>query len=346
MSLLYFDGFDYINSAPISGWSNAGGGTLSYSPSSGSGRRGTGHAAGSSANSNAYRSLGGNHSTLIAGVAYARGTVNTHTIMGFTDGVPASGTSQMSVRHNTDNTFSVYRGSTLLGTTTFVAMTNVYYYVELKVVFHASAGSYELKIGNVTRLSASGISTIQTANAYANYFHLGGPSGIGDSGNTVQAYFDDLYICNASGSLNNDFLGDVRVDTVFPNAAGSETDFTSSTGGANWTTVDEPSMTSDYNYASAIGSRDLYQLSSLASLPYDEVFGVKTSVNMRTDVAGTREAKTIFVSGATEVDGTPILLPTTDMYVFSAVMETNPDTSVAWEQAEVNAVELGVEITG
>jgi hypothetical protein len=36
---------------------------------------------------------------------------------------------------------------------------------------------------------------------------------------------DDLYVCDSTGSTNNTFLGDVRVDTVRPIGAGNYSEF-------------------------------------------------------------------------------------------------------------------------
>ena len=50
------------------------------------------------------------------------------------------------------------------------------------------------------------------------------------SGNRHTLRLDDVYVCDTSGGRNDDFLGDVKVVTLRPNADTAQADFTPSAG--------------------------------------------------------------------------------------------------------------------
>src|SRR5437764_673985 len=49
-------------------------------------------------------------------------------------------------------------------------------------------------------------------------------------GGVGRAYLDDLYVCDATGTTNNTFLGDVRVHTLVPSGNGTDSGLTGSDG--------------------------------------------------------------------------------------------------------------------
>ena len=101
-------------------------------------------------------------------------------------------------------------------------------------------------------------------------------------------YFDDLYVCDGSGSVNNDFLGDVRVVTVRPNGAGGSTQWTPDSG-SNYARVNETISGEDSNYVEdgTSGHEDRYAYGDLSG-----VLGIKGLV-ICTDCRET-DAKSLF----------------------------------------------------
>lgn len=349
MSLLHFDGFEYNNGAAdfaLLGW------TISNAITSfGSGRRGQRGMSLGLNNYYAYRSLNGNHNEVVVGFAYNKtsSAAVTHTLVGFSDGVPGDATVQISLRINTAGQLLLYRGSTLLGTTTLALSLNQYYYIELKVLFHASAGAYELRVGNVARLSGSGVDTIETANAQATHIFFGGISSTYSGGGLVTcgSVFDDIYILNTAGSINNDFLGDCRVDGIMPNADGTHTDFTPSTGVNHYANVDEGVVsTIDYNYSTTIGHKDSYGLQSPPSIPDTDIYGFKYAIDVSTDVSGSRSAKALMITDAVEFESPSAELLNTTSKKIEVLHEVNPDTLAMWTHAEIDAIQIGVVVTG
>ena len=85
-----------------------------------------------------------------------------------------------------------------------------------------------------------------TANATADGLQLG----MGSIPNGTPTWdVDDLYVLDGTASTpaNNDFLGDVRVEGLDPNAAGSNAAWTPSAG-ANYACVNETPPTDDTSY--------------------------------------------------------------------------------------------------
>ena len=104
--------------------------------------------------------------------------------------------------------------------------------------------------------------------------------------------FDDLYVCDSAGSTNNGFLGDCRIDTIYPSGAGNYTQFTPSTG-SNYTCVDETAPnTTDYVDGATVGDRDSYALGNLSALSSQTVYGVQVNAAILKDDAGSKSAAT------------------------------------------------------
>lgn len=353
MSLVLTEGFDYL--APTTpadllkrGWIVTTGGLV---VASGSGRRGTKGAQLYSSGWGGYKVLPGNYTTVIAGIGYIRNAATgstPHQILGFFDTAAGISSAHIGVRLNeATGCLSVVRGNgTILATDTLALAVGQFYYIELKVLFHASAGAYELRVAGVTRLSGSGVQTTNSANAYANAIMLGGnSSNYGSGADSITCTFDDIYVCDTSGSVNNDFLGDCRVDFVLPTSDGYYSDFTPSTGTDNYATVDESSPnTADYASSNVFNAKDSYGMQDLTSLLDPAVFGVQPVYLMNTNYEGSRHVAPLVRSGGVDSEGSASVPGTTSRY-FSGIFELNPNGSVSWTQSSVNAAEFGVSIS-
>lgn len=188
------------------------------------------------------------------------------------------------------------------------------------------------------------VSTItDPAGLGANSYILGyGHQNVTGQGNT-DAYWDDLYVCDAVGSApNNTFLGNTRVQALLPNAAGDSTDFTPVGAATNWEAAGNEDIDDTmYNFSAVNGDYDLYNMTPLINTP--QVFGVQVSIAYRQDDATQRSVKNVIKSGATEVEGTEFF--TAGNYTFSTDMfETDPDTTVAWLYPAVNLVQIGPKV--
>jgi hypothetical protein len=338
MALVFMDGFDHYATADLAkkGWNVTGNPVIHIT----AGRRGTG--AFNSGASNSYwisRTLLVNYPTLIAGFAFSpNGTFPVGTsarILEFMDG----STTQCSVWLNFDGTLIATRATTIIGQTTAVIPSSGFTYIEAKFTFHPTAGTVDLRMNGLSVLSLSGLNTRNSANSFANRVLLGQYAS-----SQSNSFYDDFYLCDSSGAVNNTFLGDVRVDTLFPNADGFYSQFTPSTGTSHFACVDETlPLTSDFVSGGTIGFKDSYALTDLTGAA--SVLGVQVNALMYKDDAGFRQGANLIRSGSTDLQSATVTVSTSPQYSIS-VHETDPATGAAWTQSAVNAMEAGVVVIG
>lgn len=254
------------------------------------------------------------------------------------------GSTQCDLRFNTDGTLSVTRNGTAVtgGTSSFTLLSATWYYIELKATIADSIGANTCKV----RVNGSDVITVTTgqdiqatANSTANQLLLGQSANAG----AVYTYdYCDLYVCDASGSVNNDFLGDCRVECLLPSGAGTNTAFTASTG-ANYTCVDENPATDDTDYveSSTATQKDTYAMGNLSSTA-NAVYGVQTCMTARKTDAGARSVAAVVRSGSTDYDGATVSLA--DTYsILTEIRETDPNNG-SWTPTTVNAMEAGIKL--
>ena len=232
----------------------------------------------------------------------------------------------------------VRRGtSSILGTSSNAMSVNSWYYIEMEVTINDSTGAVEVRRNGVEEIKLTGVDTKYTSLSGANGFRLyGGTS-------STRVLIDDLYVCDATGTTNNSFLGDVRVDTLFPTADGANTDFTP-LAGSNYENVDEddPDGDTSYNSSNTATDKDTFPVTALSSMAGD-IFGVQVNNTARKDDAGAQNLKGAVKVGATVyTDSAQVLLDSYDDK--RSIFEENPGTSAAWDQAGINAAEFGYEV--
>lgn len=342
MALLFVDSFDHYSTV-LDKWTaqlNNGG-----SINSSGGRNGTGSMRFSNYQNGYSKSLPGNYGTLVLGVAFrtsALGNLNLQPLISFLD----NGTMQTEVRLESTGRLRVSRNGTQLGSTgTTVLSPNVFYFLELKVLFDPSVGTVQLKINGTTEINLTGQNTRASANSYANQVALGQVTGAGNEAATID--YDDLYVCDTSGgSPTNDFLGDVRVEARFPNGNGATSNLVGSDSNStdNYLLVDEstPNSDTDYVESSTVGDKDTYTFQDLTSAS-GTVFGVQINPYARKTDAGTRSIKSVARLSATEVDSADKTLSTSYGYL-PDIRETKPGGG-AWSISDVNSAEFGVKVS-
>ena len=78
----------------------------------------------------------------------------------------------------------------------------------------SSGGGFEVRVNETVWVTYTG-NTQSSSNANANTLQL--------KGRYAHCAYMDIYMCDGTGSRNNSYLGDCRIDTVRPSAAGIET---------------------------------------------------------------------------------------------------------------------------
>lgn len=253
-----------------------------------------------------------------------------------------SGTSdQLTISCLSDGSIQIRRGSsggTILGTSPAgLFPSSGFTSFQIKLVVHPTAGSVEFRLngGATPAYILSGANTQGAAAATITDIELGGITAM---------LTDDVVIWDTAGTVNNDWLGDLRVDSYLPNADGDTVTMTPSTGTTHYTLVDEvPASATDYVTGDAAGEKDLFMMGNMGHTP-TVVHAVIPAANMVKTDAGLRETTLVVKSGGVEYDGSSIALGTSAVK-YTRVLERNPNGDVAWTKSSVDALQVGVKVT-
>lgn len=335
--LLFMDGFDHYTSQAdmlLKGWVLPDGRGVGTGPSGRFGRCML-FAGGGGGYAPYAELLVPNSSRLLNGFAYMapQGGVP---FVRFYDGA----TAQVYLAFDGSWKLTAYSGASSWATT-FTYAPSTWIYAELRVDFGTgTSGRIVVKVNGQTVLDQASINTAPSGVARGNmvqYYQNGG--------NNQSASYDDLYLCDGTGTANNDFLGDCRVETLLPSGAGAETQWTPSAG-ANYTNVDEVPADGDttYNKSNTVGQVDTYALPDLASVT-GLIYGVQYLQSVRKDNAGTRLVAPVARIGGADYPGSDTGLGNSYVYT-REIKEKSPATAAAWTISEINAMEYGVKVTG
>lgn len=206
-------------------------------------------------------------------------------------------------------------------------------YIEFK---GALTGAYTLMVNGEQWATGTANLTGQTLSATLVSVGVGVPGAMG--------LIDDIYICDGSGATANDFLGDITVKVSYPVADTAQKDFARSEGAYNYATIDEQQMsTLDYNYASTVNNKDLFEMGDLNIV--GSILGVQLIAVARKSGSATRAIRSILKPNAAESEG-PDQYLTQDIPNGSiAVYAINPETSAPWTPAEINALKCGYRVS-
>ena len=251
-----------------------------------------------------------------------------------------SGTVHVTLALNSSGTLSVTRAGTVLATSAATISLATDQYIELKATIHDTTGAYELRLNGVNILSATNVDTRNASTASIDQISLG-PDG--NPAATTTYLYDDLYVLDTSGSTNNDFLGDVRIDAIYPTADGTYTDWTPSTGSDHYALVDESTPNgTDYVSSSTAAEQDSFAMGSPPVLASEIIMGVRVKVAALKDDAGSRSIKVGVRSGTTDSLSAAQALTTSQM-IYSHILETDPNTSAAWLPGGIDALQTMIE---
>jgi len=336
MSLLFCDSFNHYATADIGAKYN----TTYHGTITSGGRTGNCLTEANTNDSFSYRGGLGQKTTLILGFAFKTPTAwpaSDLQIAGFKDVI----TTQVDIRLTSNGKLRVTKGGSSLSLGTTQLSLSIWYYIELKVTFHGSAGVYELHINGATEFSGSSANTSASGNAYADGFFLGN----NDTPNVaIFKIYDDVYICDNSGSLNNTFLGDVTVQAVYPNEAGTTQNWTS-TGANHWSVIDEVTPSEvDYLSENDVDGIDTNGFTDITLT--GTIKGAQLCSYLKKDDAGGRTVAHVCRSnGANYVSSQNNYLGNTSLYYLD-IYETDPGQApaAAWILENLNLAEFGAKL--
>jgi hypothetical protein len=184
-----------------------------------------------------------------------------------------------------------------------------------------------------------------TSNLNIQRFELGISTNNPTSGTVSYEAYDDLAVNDSLGTINNGQIGDGRVVMLVPNGAGSNTVLTrgGTDTGANWSQCNEiPPSAAQYVQSTNPGDRDTYALQDLPAGTW-AVNCVEELVMAQIDQSTGGSLGLTVKSGATTNEGSAQVLTTAAVYL-RQLWETDPNTSAAWTNAAVNALEAGATV--
>lgn len=257
----------------------------------------------------------------------------------------------------------VMRGATLLATTVeeFSQNNSVnnWTYFEWKVTVNTTTnGSFSLKwhthkSRNNTATwdaAATGINTANQGTAGADRAVLSW-----DTGGTDLIAVTDIYICDSAGAVNNDFLGELLIESVKPDGTGTTNQWVLAGGAATVEdAIDEPNGTQSVGEddkgitSDIVGQITLATMSNLVTLTSVTIVGIQTRLYGRMDTGGTRDVEFFYrktTGSPAEVGSGVLLQPNSGTMIGKAdTRETDPNTSAAWVIADINAMQIGVKL--
>lgn len=232
-------------------------------------------------------------------------------------------------------------------------------YFEWKVTVNTSTnGSFSLKWH--TRKSMNNTATWDAANTGVNTANQGTAGAdratfSWDTGGTDQIAITDIYLLDSSGSVNNDFLGDLYIEALDPDGTGTTNQWDLAGGavsvedalneGASIQSVaeDDKGCTSD-----VVGEITLATMSNLSLITNTTIVGVQVRMYGKMDTTGARDVEFFYRkttgSPAQTGSGTLLELDSTSFEGKADTRETDPNTSAAWVIADINGLQLGFEL--
>jgi hypothetical protein len=239
----------------------------------------------------------------------------------------------------------VHYGGSYKSTIPFACRTNRWEYIEFKFVLGGgTSGSLEIRVNGITILNDTGVDT-QTSSGT----DIGTIVVIGGQGSTTDVnenrLLDDWYVCDTTGTDNNDFLGPLKVETLLPSAAGDSSDFTP-LASTNVSQVDEVVVddASSYNGSSTVGHLDLFNMDDLTDID-GTIFGVQLDLNSAATDATVMDLIPTVKHSTTEGAGSAIKVVDNTIYAtYYGIFEENPNGSTAWTATTINAFQCGYEV--
>lgn len=236
------------------------------------------------------------------------------------------------------------RGATTIDTSSSTFATNIWHYFELEVTFNTTTGSYELRHNQVDVMSGTGANTAGSGSNDADVLDL--------QVLNASTRWDDMYLIDDAGTINNSFLGDSVIEGRLPTGDGTLSQWTRSEGAQTFALLDDPADSPAPNAtqdAELVSSATVGQIDFLTFDPLTFIEGtihaIQLMASARLDTLGTsRNVRYKLRSGGSNYDGDSFSVASTAFSVEPMVSETDPDTGVKWTPSGVDSAEFGYEL--
>lgn len=213
-----------------------------------------------------------------------------------------------------------------------------YHLVEIYFKMSDSDGEIILRVDGVEKMSYTGDTKPSTGTDFNRV--LFDPSG-------DWIYVDDIAINDTTGSADNSWCDDGHIVAIKPNANGDSSDLNGSDGNKtdNYQLVDDIPADGDtsYVYSDVVDDHDLY---NLESFDVPEGASIKRVwAEARAKDPGEGDIAFVVKTHSTEYeDSVAQALGSAYAQAKSDVYTTNPNTSAAWTESELDDLQVGVKI--
>jgi len=218
---------------------------------------------------------------------------------------------------------------------------NQWFKISISYKIDDSTGYFHVRVNNVPEpgLSQTGIDTRNGGTGVFNELAMY------KQGAFSTTRYDDIFINDTAGSVQNSWPGDGHMRILTTNGNGNQTELQGSDGNQvdNYLLVDDVPHDSDstYVYGSGIGLFDLYDLTTYTMSEGDSIIVVKPVAVARSTTSADK-CNLYLRSGTTEASGVWNPSLTTQYEIIDGNMyHENPDDSGSWEQADLDALEVG-----
>ena len=249
-----------------------------------------------------------------------------------------SSNSNLELEANLDHSLNVARGSTVLATSAgSVWQFDTWHYIEMYIYIANASGRAVVKVDGNTVIDFTG-DTQENSDADLTQFELR------PIHNSI-SYVDDVVVNDDAGSVNNTYPGIISLEPVFPDSAGDTTQLQrgGTDSGNNWDQVDEqPADGVSYVYDTVVDDNDLYNLADFTLPAGASISNVIVQARAQID-SGAGNMRVMLKAGTTEAEGSTEVLAAS-YKILSQEWDVNPDDSGAWEEADIDALQIGVKV--
>lgn len=242
--------------------------------------------------------------------------------------------------------FGIYRGSTFIANSSYFSF-GMWHYFEIQLTVRTGTnGAYEIRQNGVLDVSAGSVDLADTGGDGWDVYAWRYSSNLG----SILRY-DDCYFNNGAGSTNTGFLGPSVVEGLLPNANGATIQWTNNGTGDNYTSVDDigTSNPDDTGAGGTNGSdtnaqEDLYAFEDLQQIT-GTIHAVQIGIQLAMAAAGTRTVRGKYRDpDTTVVNLDSHVVNATTFDEFTEVLDENPNSAAAWDIADVDDGQFGVEV--
>lgn len=171
---------------------------------------------------------------------------------------------------------------------------------------------------------------------------------------TLSTAVDDIYVCDGSGAVNNDFKGPISIEAIDVSGTGDTNNFILQGSAASledaWNetaiTATNPEDEKRVNSA-VVGDISLATLANPVDDRNTPVIGTQLRISAKMEATGTRDVQFFYrkTTGTPAQVGTEIVtLADTTLRTHADTRDTDPNTSATWVVADLDGLQVGVEL--